>query len=115
MAEEVNELGIENLKSGVKKIIDLSEDYQKAQEDGNLSLFEKIHLGSDIGGILIFGVTKGKAFVAEAKDTIESEREELIAYAQDEYDYGTEEAEAVVDAAIGVVLNLLLVFVARKK
>ncbi len=94
-------LGIDHLKSALKTVLDLSVQLAATKKFNFWTIFSFIDDLAAVGGV----VTTWKDIVAEFKDLDETEKQELYAYAQEQFDIPNDQVESFVEDSLQWVLT----------
>ena len=102
---DVTKLGIENLKKGIKFMLDLAKQIETSGKDG----WKWSDCFAFIPELLLIpGIAKsGKDMLAELNDLDPSERADLDAFVQAEFNISSLKVESVVESAFDTALSIV--------
>jgi len=91
--------GTENIKEALKLVFDVAKSAEVKLEDGKLSVVEILSLAYDARGVL--DIIKNRKLIGEeVLDVDQDEFDELVEWAQEEFDLENDKIEEVVDDAL---------------
>jgi hypothetical protein len=100
-----NKLGIDIVKQDIRIVCGIVKTVDSALADDRVKIMEGIEIAKQSLGLVQVARTR-KDFAAQVKDIVAAEKQELIETFAAEFDIENDEAEAKIEAAMSVIINI---------